>query len=543
MDPLTSVLALAVVGLSIAVVVLFFRKPGRDDRSALAEKRVLDELDRVRTALTESLRSDARAQEKSLAELEVAMAKSLSSMRADQAKSLDDIQRRVDARLADTLETRLGQSFSLVSTRLEEVHRGLGEMRTLAQGVGDLKRVLSNVKVRGTFGEAHLGAMLEQVLAPEQFVENVATIPGSPERVEFAIRLPGDGTRDVLLPVDAKFPQEDYLRLSLAVEAGDQPGIEGARVRLARTVRSEAEAVRDKYVCPPHTTDFAILFFPTEGLFAEVMRVPGLADELQTKHRVIPAGPTTFYALLSSLQMGFRTVAIEKRGAEVWRLLGAVKEEFGKFQGSLEGVQKKLQEASNKIEEATRRTRVMQKKLRDVEVVPGAGDDAPRLRAAGDDDPLLAVEPDAAHGRVLGDADLAAEPRAGVPRHDDGRLAVVRAELGPRHGPLERRRLRPAEHPLPDRQRRPLGTEGELGRRRRVRPEHGATRGEAGRLRRTGLAEDGRDTAAGLGDAHGLHLRPGRGAAAEEEGDEDEREAHAEGTGPRRRGQAAGYPS
>ena len=358
-----------------------------EKRLAATERRLLDEIDRLSRGLSAVSRDEARAQSRGLADLEVSLAKSLAEMRREQSASLERIRESVDERLQTTLESRLGESFRLVSDQLESVHRGLGDMQKLAEGVGDLKRVLSNVKVRGTFGEAQLGALLEQIMAPEQFKRNVATIPGSDERVEFAIVLPGagDGHAPVLLPIDAKFPQEDYLRLALAHEAGDTEGAEAARRSLGRTIRAEADAIREKYVAPPHTTDFAILYLPTEGLFAEVMRLPGLAEDLQSRRRIIPAGPTTLAALLSSLQMGFRTLAIEKRSAEVWRVLGAVKGEFQKFALSLDAVSKKLQEATTKIDETTRRSRVMQRTLTQVETGPSL-DERPKLSVVGDGD-------------------------------------------------------------------------------------------------------------------------------------------------------------
>lgn len=370
-------IALAALSLLFAVVAAVgaWRRPQRsggevERRVAESERRVLDELDRLRAGLSSASRDEARAQSRALGDVQVALARGLAELRKEQSSSLEQLRETVDARLQSTLEARLGESFRLVSEQLESVHRGLGDMQRLADGVGDLRRVLSNVKVRGTFGEAHLGALLEQLLAPEQVRKNVPTHPESAERVDFAIVLPGvvDGGAPVLLPVDAKFPQEDYLRLSLALEAGDADGAEAARRSLARTLRAEALSIRDKYVRPPHTTDFAILYLPTEGLFAEVMRSPGLVDELQTRLRVIPAGPTTFAALLSSLRMGFRTLAIERRSAEVWRVLGGVKTEFHRFGASLDAVSKKLQEATTKLDETSRRSRAMQRKLSDVEV-------------------------------------------------------------------------------------------------------------------------------------------------------------------------------
>jgi DNA recombination protein RmuC len=291
----------------------------------------------------------------------------------DNARKLEQMRATVDEKLHDTLEKRLGESFKLVSERLELVQRGLGEMQSLASGVGDLKKVLTNVKTRGTFGEVQLASLLEQILAPGQYETNVESKKGSGQRVEFALRLPGrDGTPEgmVWLPLDAKFPQEDYLRLVEAQENADAVAAEEAARQLERAIKEMAKAIRDKYLDPPHTTDFGIMFIPTEGLYAEILRRPGLAETLQRDYKVLAAGPTTLAALLNSLQMGFRTLAIEKRSAEVWTLLGAVRTEFAKFGGVLEKTSKKLQEAGNHIDQAVIRTRAIERKLRDVQELP-----------------------------------------------------------------------------------------------------------------------------------------------------------------------------
>jgi DNA recombination protein RmuC len=291
----------------------------------------------------------------------------------DNAIKLEQMRATVDEKLHDTLEKRLGESFKLVSERLELVQRGLGEMQTLANGVGDLKKVLTNVKTRGTFGEIQLGSLLEQILAPGQYESNVETRQGSGQRVEFALKLPGrDGTTEgmVWLPLDAKFPQEDYLRLVEALETADATAAAESRKQLDRSVREMARMIRDKYLDPPHTTDFGVMFLPTEGLYAEVLCLPGLFEALQRDFKVMVAGPTTLAALLNSLQMGFRTLAIEKRSAEVWNLLGAVRTEFSKFGIILEKTRKKLVEAGNHIDLAATRTRVIERKLRDVQDIP-----------------------------------------------------------------------------------------------------------------------------------------------------------------------------
>lgn len=295
----------------------------------------------------------------------------LTLLQEDNSRKLEQMRATVDEKLHATLEKRLGESFRLVSDRLEQVHKGLGEMQSLAKGVGDLKKVLTNVKTRGTWGEIQLGSLLEQILTEEQYAQNVATKKGN-ERVEFAIRLPGRGEndREVWLPVDAKFPQEDYQKLLEAQELSDAQMAEEAARQLENRIKAEAKAIKEKYLDPPHTTDFGIMFLPTEGLYAEVLRRPGLCETLQRVYRVVVTGPTTLAALLNSLQLGFRTLAIEKRSSEVWALLGAVKTEFGKFGDILDKTQKKLQEASNTIETAAKKTRTIERKLKKVQELP-----------------------------------------------------------------------------------------------------------------------------------------------------------------------------
>jgi DNA recombination protein RmuC len=329
------------------------------------------QLDGVVTQVTQL----SAANETRFETLRTAVEGKLQLIREDNTKQLEEMRKTVDEKLQGALERRLGEQFNLVSQRLEEVHKGLGEMQTLASGVGDLKRVLTNVKVRGTWGEVQLGNLLEQVLAPEQWAANVALRAGSAERVEYAIRLPGRGEQEnevVWLPVDSKFPMEDYQRLVEAQERGDLTQAEEAGRGLEAAVRKCAADICTKYICPPATTDFGIMFLPTEGLFAETIRRPGLVEAIQRDCRVIVAGPTTLAALLNSLQMGFRTLAVQKRSSEVWKVLGAVKTEFGKFGGVLDKVQKKLQEASNTMDAAAQRTRVMERTLRDVEALPAA---------------------------------------------------------------------------------------------------------------------------------------------------------------------------
>jgi DNA recombination protein RmuC len=344
------------------------REEQRAARTELAET-----LDRMGGQLRLSLSTLTADNEKRLAEVRGTLDAQLKALQKDNAAQLDRMREVVDEKLQKTLETRLGQSFGVIAKQLEAVQRGLGEMQTLAVGVGDLKRVLSNVKTRGTFGEVQLGALLEQMLTTDQYASNVAVVPHSAERVEYAIRLPGQGgDAPVWLPIDCKFPIEDYQRLLEAQERADAEAASAAAQALERRVRDEAKTIRTKYVAPPHTTDFAILFLPAEGLYAEVIRRPGLFETLQRDHRVTVAGPTTLTAILNALQMGFRTLAIEQRSSEVWRLLGEVKTEFGKFGGILEKAEKQLNTVSRSIGEAGRKTRTISRALRDVESLPAA---------------------------------------------------------------------------------------------------------------------------------------------------------------------------
>ena len=325
-------------------------------------------------AFAQQLARLTQSNEQRFEQLRLSVESRLAAIQADNANRLEEMRKTVDEKLHATLEQRLGDSFKLVSERLEQVHKGLGEMQNLAAGVGDLKKVLTNVKTRGTWGEVQLEALLDQVLTAEQYEKNVATRPNSNERVEFAIRLPGQGKagngRPVWLPIDAKFPMEDYQRLQEAQDRADPVAVEQAAKTLEMRLRDEAKTIRNKYVEPPHTTDFAILYLPTEGLYAEALRRPGLVEALQRDFRVSLAGPTTLAALLNSLQMGFRTLAIEQRSSEVWAVLGAVKTEFGKFGEALESTRKKLEQATKSIESAGVRTRQIERKLKGVEALP-----------------------------------------------------------------------------------------------------------------------------------------------------------------------------
>lgn len=361
----------------------------RDEQGA-SLKRFGDTLHQSLSALTES-----NAQR--MAEVRATLETKIRDLQQDNGTRLEEMRKTVDEKLHATLEQRLGESFKLVSDRLDKVHQGLGEMQQLAIGVGDLKRVLTNVKTRGTWGEVQLAMLLEQLLTPEQYAANVETVPGSGERVEYAIRLPGaeDNGAPVWMPIDAKFPKEQYERLAEAADRADAEGVAAAGKELEAAIRREAKTIAAKYLSPPLTTDFAILFLPTEGLYAEVMRRPGLSDELQRTYRVSISGPSTLSALLNSLQMGFRTLALEKRSSEVWQVLGAVKTEFNKFGEVLAATKATLERAAKNIEKAETRTRQMTRKLKSVEALPA--DVAQKLLGAddaGDAAPVEDVEAD-----------------------------------------------------------------------------------------------------------------------------------------------------
>ena len=332
-------------------------------------------LHRFGQAQSEQLRALADANDKRLAEVRQVVEAKLTQIQADNGQRLEQMRATVDEKLSATLEQRLGESFKQVAERLEQVHKGLGEMQTLARDVGSLSRTLAGVKNRGVFGEVQLGALLADVFTPDQYATNVETVPGSRERVEFAVRLPGrggPGTDDapLWLSIDAKFPREDYERLLDAQERADKDGADAAGKAIEARLKLEARTIRDKYIAAPHTTDFGILFVPTEGLYAEALRRPGLVDALQREYRVVLAGPTTLMAMLNSLQMGFRTLALEKRSAEVWQVLGAVKTEFGKFGDVLARTKDKIDAVSKSIEAAEVRTRAMARQLRSVEALP-----------------------------------------------------------------------------------------------------------------------------------------------------------------------------
>jgi len=321
---------------------------------------------------SKQLSTQTRTNEEKLEQMRETVEKRLKTLQDENTKKLEQMRETVDEKLHATLEKRLGESFKAVSERLEQVHKGLGEMQTLAAGVGDLKKVLSNVKTRGTWGEISLGFLIEQLFTPEQYAKNVATKKGGSERVEFAIRLPGrdKDEGEVWLPIDSKFPEADYTRLIEAQEKSDPELVEESAKSLEKFIKAEAKKINEKYIDPPNTTDFGIMFLPVESLYSEVLRRPGLFEQLQREFRITVTGPTTLAALLNSLQMGFRTLAIEKRSSEVWTLLGTVKTEFGKFGEALDKTQKKLQEASNTIETAARKSRTIERKLKNVQEMP-----------------------------------------------------------------------------------------------------------------------------------------------------------------------------
>jgi DNA recombination protein RmuC len=363
---LTLVAAISTAGL-LGVFVVRARSAEREAREEVSRS-----LATFSQTLSAQIGSVAGVQNAQFETLRGAVEQRLERIQQDNSSKLEQMRQTVDEKLHATLEKRLSESFKQVSDRLEQVHKGLGEMQTLAAGVGDLKRVLSNVKARGVFGETQLAALLEQVMAPEQYEKNVATRPGSSARVEFAIKLPGrDGDGPVLLPIDAKFPIEDYQRLQAAQEAGDKAALEMAEKALEARVKFEAKTIAEKYVEPPHTTDFALLYLPFESLFGEVLRRPGLFDQVQRQFRVTICGPTNLLAYLNSLQMGFRTLAIQQRSSEVWKVLGTVKAEFGRFAEVLANTKRQLQTVANTIDQAEVRTRQIERKLKDVEVMPG----------------------------------------------------------------------------------------------------------------------------------------------------------------------------
>jgi DNA recombination protein RmuC len=401
--PLSEVVLLALVALNLVLLIVLLLRRGSDAALERLERELRDELartgsagrqelgqglaalqqtllaqagDTLRTSneQIEAMRVQLGGLQATLAEqlgaLSLANERRLAALQEGNERKLEQMRATVDEKLHATLEQRLSESFKQVAERLEQVHKGLGEMQTLARDVGALNRVLTNVKTRGVFGEVQLAGLIEQVFTPEQYARNVETVPGSNERVEFAIRLPGRGDGPLWLPIDAKFPREDYERLLDAQERADKPAIDASTRAIEQRLKLEARTIQAKYIAAPHTAEFAILFVPTEGLYAEALRRPGLVESMQREHRVTLAGPTTLLATLTSLSMGFRTLALEKRSAEVWEVLGAVKTEFARFGDVLARTKKKLDEAARTIDAAEVRTRAMQRSLRGVEGLP-----------------------------------------------------------------------------------------------------------------------------------------------------------------------------
>ena len=366
------------IALCIGLIVLFFilSKRNNVDQNAIRDElrsgrnENSNSARQLREEILKTIEEKSRTQQESINSLNNVIDKHLKQLQDSNEKKLEQMRQTVDEKLQSTLEKRLGESFKIVGEQLEAVQRGLGEMQNLATGVGDLKKVLTNVKTRGTWGEYQLGNILEQILTPDQYEKNVKPKENSDEIVEYAIRLPGhDNSSQIWLPIDSKFPQESYIRLKDATEKSDSEEIEKATNELIRSIEKSAKEISNKYISPPHTTDFAIMFLPTEGLYAEIVRQPGMFDNLQ-QYRVVVAGPTNLSAILSSLSMGFRTLAIEKRSSEVWKILSAVKTEFSSFGNVLLKVKTQLDRASGTIEKTTVRTRAMQRKLKDVEELP-----------------------------------------------------------------------------------------------------------------------------------------------------------------------------
>jgi DNA recombination protein RmuC len=386
LEILIAISILIFFGVAALIMRLYFFERGLDGKIDNAEKfqdrieRVVkDEISRNRDETSQRALESRGEIIAALEKMRETVHERLKSIQAENSEKLEKMRETVDEKLHNTLEKRLGESFNQVRRQLESVHKGLGEMQNLASSVGDLKKVLTNVKTRGTWGEIQLGALLEQILISGQYEQNVATKAGSNERVEFAIKLPGkdrDEASPMWLPIDAKFPQEDYQRLLEAQDQAQPQVVDKMRKQLEIRIKAEAKDIKEKYIDPPQTTGFGIMFLPIEGLYAEVLRIPGLADTLQRDYQVTIAGPTTLAALLNSLQMGFRTLAIEKRSSQVWQLLGAVKTEFAKFGMILERTKKKLQEATNTIDSASTKTRTIERRLRKVEELPDQGKDS-----------------------------------------------------------------------------------------------------------------------------------------------------------------------
>ena len=361
----------------VLLLVLIARKPKQAEESAdfkaMEERliRVEGEVSKINPAIDRNFRENRKEIADNLERMQNNNAKSIEQLRTGNEKKLEEMRETVDEKLKASVEKRFNESFKSISTQLTQVYQGLGEMKNLATGVGDLKKVMEGVKTRGIYGEVQLGAIIEDTLNKSQYEENIITKHGSNDRVEFAVKMPGKEA-DVYLPIDSKFPVENYSRLIAAYDEGDKTAIAGYQKALGSDVKEQAKKISTKYIDPPMTTDFGIMFVPTESLYAEIIRIPGLSDEIRQKYNITIASPSTLPVMLSGLLMGFRTVAIEKRSAEVWQTLGAVKTQFGKFSDLLEGVQKKLQESANKIENAKTTSRQIERKLKNVEELPEA---------------------------------------------------------------------------------------------------------------------------------------------------------------------------
>lgn len=374
MDMFLGVMSVIIIILLIIAIILLVKNNASKDTSdykKLEEKliRMEGEVSKINPSIDRNFRENRKEISENLDRLQTSNANSIEQLRTGNEKKLEEMRETVDEKLKASVEKRFNESFKSISSQLTQVYQGLGEMKNLATGVGDLKKVMEGVKTRGIYGEVQLGAIIEDTLNKSQYEENIITKHGSNDRVEFAVKMPGKEA-DVFLPIDSKFPVENYSRLIAAYDNGDKNEILTYQKALGADVKEQAKKISTKYIDPPATTDFAIMFVPTESLYAEIIRIPGLSDEVRQKYSITIASPSTLPVMLSGLLMGFRTVAIEKRSAEVWQTLGAVKTQFGKFSELLEGVQKKLQESANKIESAKTTSRSIERKLRDVEELP-----------------------------------------------------------------------------------------------------------------------------------------------------------------------------
>ena len=374
MEIILGAMGVVIISLLVAVMVLLLKRPVRGgDYKEMSERliRMEGEISKINPEIDRNFRENRKEINENLERMQTGNEKAIESLRTGNEKKLEEMRATVDEKLQASVEKRFNESFKSISTQLTQVYQGLGEMKNLASGVGDLKKVMEGVKTRGIYGEVQLGAIISDILSEGQYEENIITKAGSNDRVEFAVKMPGKET-DVYLPIDSKFPVENYSRLIAAYDNGDKVEIATYQKALAADVKEQAKKIATKYLDPPKTTDFGMMFVPTESLYAEIIRIPGLSDEVRKKYNIAIAAPSTLPVMLSGLLMGFRTVAIEKRSSEVWQLLGAVKTQFGKFGDLLDGVQKKLQESANKIESAKTTSRQIERRLREVEELPSA---------------------------------------------------------------------------------------------------------------------------------------------------------------------------